>query len=225
MAGRYQARRRLPDLPLTMHTAGTDHHLTVPTNRETGLDYFISAHLDRVAAAEISALQQPFARDFGSAIWLAPPTALHVTLMDWVTFSTKKVAERDRSFEQVRQHYIETLEHILASMQPIRLNYQEVRVTSNAVILVARDDGSFARIRSQFLDQVELLPGTRQPPGLVHTTIVRFWRVLPLKDVETITSSLSPDITTTVTEFQLDRFTESPVEELESQQIFKLETD
>lgn len=45
------------------------------------------------------------------------------------------------------------------------------------------DNGEFKSIREQFLDKIELLPNTKRPPEIIHSTIARFQKEQELQPI------------------------------------------
>lgn len=95
------------------------------------------------------------------------------------------------------------------------MHFNEIRVTPSTIILTGADNGEFQRIRAHYLDSVELLPGTKLPPTIIHCSVARFTKPIALSHVEQVVSNLSVDFVETVNRFRLVRTRREPMLEYE----------
>ena len=150
-------------------------------NRVTG--YVVNIAPDEAGRQKIVEVQQRVSQNFGDTVWSAPAEALHITLMDWIAPLVDYGQDKDELFEELFAHYDTALEQVLEGQAPIEVYFDTLKVTPDAIILIGRDDGSFQRIRSQFLERIELREGTKRPPQIIHSTIMRFQKEQPLQPI------------------------------------------
>ena len=96
-------------------------------------------------------------------------------------------------------------------MDSIALHFDTIGVSAGAVYRQAHDHGTFQHIRDSFLRETELLPGTKQPPKIIHTTIARFLKEISLADVQKYIADEVIDQTELVTRFRLVNETQIPM--------------
>jgi hypothetical protein len=143
-----------------------------------------------------------------------PADSLHVTLLDWFAPLVEYGQEKDTLFEQYFNEYDAALIAALTNVPvPISVHFSEVRVSQNAVFIVGTDKGEFASIRQSFLDEAELLPGTKRPPVIIHSTIVRFAGEIPMQALREFVDELAINFVETVDHFRLTRESVIPMQE------------
>lgn len=101
-------------------------------------------------------------------------TTLHITLMDWIAPLVDYGTDKYVLFKDMFPQYDKVFTDILREQSPITVHFDSLKVTPGAIILVGHDDGSFKSIRNDFLRQIKLLPNTKQPPLIIHSTIARY---------------------------------------------------
>lgn len=153
---------------------------------------------------KVADFQSRLAARFGSNVWLTPPSTLHITLMDWIAPLVDYGEDKSTLFQRHFAEYDEAMTELTARLKPITVHFNSVRATPGAIILVGEDDGSFQSIREDFLGKIALLPGTKEPPTIIHSSLARFTTeqdLEPLVDFVNKQSELSFDHT--VTHFRL----------------------
>lgn len=123
---------------------------------------------------KVATFQQRLAAHFSDTLWLTPPETLHITLMDWIAPLVDYGTDKEALFKELFPGYDRVFTKLLQQQAPITVHFDTVKVTPGAIILIGHDDGSFKRIRDGFLQQIELLPNTKQPPTIIHSTIARY---------------------------------------------------
>lgn len=169
--------------------------------RVTG--YMLNVALDERNQEVVSELQQRLLGEFGDIVWTLPPESLHITLMDWVAPLVDYGRNKDLLFHEVFSEYDSVLHQIISSVDKFDITFNTLNVSTGGIFLTAVDNGEFQKIRSNFTDRVELQPGTKQPPKIIHTTIARFQKEIPLEEVEDFISQQKVHFTQTVGEFRL----------------------
>ncbi|MBH1980459.1 hypothetical protein I8H89_02985 [Candidatus Saccharibacteria bacterium] len=149
---------------------------------------------------------------------------MHITLMDWLAPLVEYSEDKDKLFEEIFPQYNAILEEILKDFEPINVSFSEFVVSASAIAIKGDNQGTeiFNQIREQFLSRVDLLPDTKRPPNIVHTTIARFIGSIAIEDVSNLLDKLSPSIDETVTGFQLVRETKVPMIEYSTLRHYSL---
>jgi hypothetical protein len=179
---------------------------TIPTNPEQSITgYIINAGLSDRLADEVHRIQASLAENFPEAIWPAPRESLHITLMDWLAPLVDYRQDKDKLFQSIESEYVSVLENILRSQKPINVIFDTIEVHPAAIIIKGRDDGSYQRIRKQFLDRVDLLPNTKPPGQIVHSTICKFLQPIDVGEIKSFVESMDLAVPEEISEFRLAR--------------------
>lgn len=188
------------------------------------LGYMINTFLSNSSSAGISDLQNAISVEYPEMIWIPPKETLHITLMDWLAPLVEYSKDKDKLFEEIFPQYNAILEEILKNLEPININFSEFIVSASAIAIKGDNQGTeiFNQIREQFLSKVDLLPNTKRPPNIVHTTIARFIGSVALEDASNFLGKLSPSIDERVTGFQLVRETKVPMIEYSTLRHYSL---
>lgn len=136
--------------------------------------YMINTVPSEANCQKVATFQQRLAAHFSDTLWLTPPETLHITLMDWIAPLVDYGTDKEALFKELFPGYDRVFTKLLQQQAPITVHFDTVKVTPGAIILIGHDDGSFKRIRDGFLQQIELLPNTKQPPTIIHSTIARY---------------------------------------------------
>jgi len=183
-------------------------------NKEV-VGYMLNSPLSIENYKTIRELQQYFETAFGDAVWNLPLESLHITLMDWIAPLVDYGRDKDNIFREIFSEYDSTLEKLLRNIGEIPIIFSEVHVSNGGVYLTAKDEGQFASIRNEFIDKITLIPGTKQPPSIIHTTIARFTEAVDLKPIQDMIAKESINFTQTIGYFILVRETKIPMLERE----------
>lgn len=183
-------------------------------NKEV-VGYMLNSPLSIENQKAIRELQQRFEATFGDVIWSLPVESLHITLMDWVAPLVDYERDKDEIFREIFPEYDSVLEGILADFVEIPITFSEVHVSSGGVYLTARDEGQFKAIRDEFLEKIALIPGTKQPPSIIHTTVARFNKAVDLKPIQHMVERESVSFSQRIDRFILVRETKIPMLERE----------
>lgn len=176
---------------------------------QDALGYMVNAGIESRVSVQIEELQNAIRGRYGDAVWTAPKDALHITLLDWIAPLVEYEEDKARLFERNRDTYDQALEKVLQGIGVLEVIFNRIMVSPSAIALVADDSAeSFNTIRDGFLKHAQLLPGTKMPPKIVHSTIARF-----IGDVS-IDDSFEYDelpIEANITEFRLVKETTLPM--------------
>jgi 2'-5' RNA ligase len=176
----------------------------------------VNTGLDEQATVRVERLQQALNARLGDAVWLTPPEALHITLLDLLAPLVDYGSDKDELFQKLRPSYELAIRAALEDASEIPLTFGSAQVSENAVYFVGQDHGEFAGIRQRFLQRAELLPGTKRPPQIVHFTAARFRRTMPLSLVEDVVHQVNTSFDTQIDTFRLVRETQCPMLEYET---------
>jgi 2'-5' RNA ligase len=202
-----------------MHVAQINHDI----GREY-VGYVVNTGLDEQATARVEHLQDTLAARLVDAVWLAPPEALHITLLDLLAPLVDYGRDKDELFKELRSGYDRALRTAMEGVSKIPVHFGAAQVSESAVYFVGQDHGEFATIRERFLQSADLLPGTKQPPQIVHFTAARFRRTMPLSLVEDVVREADTSFDAQVTGFRLVRETRCPMLEYEPVTSYNLFT-
>jgi len=173
----------------------------------------VNTLLSKSSQESIKKLQDVFTKQFPEAVWTTPADTLHITLFDWLAPLVNYGNDKDVLFDEIYREYGGVLSDILNKINPVNLTFSKIIISPSAVAIVADDKSTeiFNKIRQDFLAQIKLLPNTKQPPNIVHSTIVRFVDEIDLGDVRQLANSLDFSFNETVDNFQLVRETKLPM--------------
>ena len=167
-------------------------------------------------------MQKEISEKFGDAVWSAPAKALHITLFDWLAPLVDYGKDKDELFKQIFPEYDRVVSQALKTAGPIAVTFMAVKVAPAAIFIVGHDNGQFEQIRNYFLDNVELLPDTKRPPTIIHSTIARFTKEIELEEIEQFIENLTVSFTETIDTFRLIKETVDPLLEFEVIKEYKL---
>lgn len=175
--------------------------------------YTVNVSLSPSLIQKVQEIQRALQDSFGDAIIPMPADSLHSTLLDWLAPLVEYGQEKDTLFEQHFNEYDEALTAALDDIAAsISVHFSEVRVSQNAVFIVGTDKGEFASIRRKFLDQVDLLPDTKRPPIIIHSTIARFANKVPIRALQKVVEGVSLSVVEKVDHFRLTRESVIPMQ-------------
>ncbi len=173
--------------------------------------YMLNSPLSFENQAVIHDIQTALKQSLGDVVWCLPVDALHITLMDWIAPLVDYRKDKDEIFRDIFESYDVVFENILSSIKTISVAFSEIHVSAGAVYLRGSDNGEFASIRRRFLENVDLIPGTKQPPTIIHTTIARFKNAITLESVQNVVTTQSVSFTQIIDAFLLVRETKIPM--------------
>ncbi|HWZ65845.1 MAG TPA: hypothetical protein VNX65_03535 [Patescibacteria group bacterium] len=159
-----------------------------------------------------------------AGIYTMKPDSLHITVLDWVAplFDYDGVNKR-ALYEDLYSSYNPAFRRITGAIKPFDVHFTDLRVMPGAIILVGQDGGQFQSLRQKFMDSVTLPGGGKQPPNIIHSSLVRF--VTPeidLTPVEAYASSHPIDLTQRISEFRLVETRREPMQDFKIIDAYKL---
>ena len=154
----------------------------------------------RQRAADI---QRQLVQILGKVIWLTPPHALHITVMEITGPHTMPVSARAERYSHWQQAYGSVTKEIVADCPIVTLDFNQILVSQRAIILKAANPGPLNEIRAALLAKTKLPEGTNPPPDIAHITLARFSQAVDLDETIERVRRLHIDHTETITEFSL----------------------
>ena len=183
-----------------------EKQLTIPANtHQEVIGYWLNSGLSDKTAEAIALLQDKLVQRFPEAVWAIPRPALHISLLNWINPLFEYSEDKNALFKEVQTEYTEAFENIVANQPPIPVTFDTINAFPDAIILKGHDDGSYEKIRNQFIKDVELREGTRQPPTIIHTTICKFLKEIDLQEVQQFLNNEPVLLQEIVDEFRLTR--------------------
>lgn len=165
--------------------------------------YIVVAPLSDETKRSITELQQHIAGALPEgSLWLPQDDQLHITFAHIVTTDATYGEPRDVIFGRVHDAAVAGLERIVARNHPITILFDTIEVYKGAIIIKAHDDGTYQRLRQDFVESFQLPDGSRMPPTIIHTTIARYLQPLVLDTVRAA-AAIKLDVTEVTNELQL----------------------
>jgi hypothetical protein len=148
-------------------------------------------------------------------IYTTEPGDLHITLIDWIApLLDYKGSTKSELFQKLRPSYDSALREVTKAMPPFDVHFSEIRVAPGAIILTGQDGGQFQAMREQFLQRVSLPDGGKQPPNIIHSSLVRFIPpAIDLAPVQEFASTHPLDFTQPVSAFRLVETKRAPMQD------------
>ena len=162
----------------------------------------VVAFLSENAQAQIANLLRELKQELGDTIWTPPLKALHSTLCEIIQ-QIPYEEDKDVIYKRHHAEYEAALQEVLACFGPIRIAFDRIEVSPNAIIIRGDDTGTFNQIRALLTEKLPFPPGTRRPPDIIHSSIARFLKEEDLDMVEQVVARHSINFEEIVTEFLL----------------------
>jgi len=156
-------------------------------------------------------LNEKIKTKFGEVILAQPGGALHITLMDWVAPLVNYIDDWDELFAKIFTTNDKVLSRQLENLHSFDIIFDTIRVSPAAIFIQGHDNGQFRRVRDDFVEEVGLPPGTKQPPRIVHCTIARFDKAVDLGPIKEYVETLNTNFIQRVEAFRLVREVEMPM--------------
>lgn len=180
------------------------------------IGYVVNTEFTDENKKTLVSLMDDIRAEFGEAVFCMPEKSLHITLLDWIAPLVDYGGQnKDGLFDSIRPEFDKTLSEIISGIRPITVRFDQIRVSPSTIIITGSDNGEFRDIRDNFINSVELLPGTKLPPEIIHSSLARFTKAIDLNAVNSYIASKDIYITQQVTGFRLVRTTKEPLMEFE----------
>lgn len=166
-------------------------------------EHSIAAMPDSRSVQKIVLIQKQLKSLLGDAIWLTPPNALHITLMEIICDTEYRGVSRQEHFMGWYKQYNAAVRETIARFKPIVATFNELHASQAAIIIKITDPTPFNTIREELLASTVLPAQTKMPPDIAHCTIARYSREVDLDIVRERTSALSANFDISIGEFKL----------------------
>lgn len=166
-------------------------------------EHSIVAMLEGVVAQSVIAIQIQLEALLGDAIWLTPPNALHMTLMEIICDTQYTGMSRGEHFLQWYEQYNHAARETIAQFGPFDVTLSELHASKGAIILKAAASEPFNAVRAKLLENTVLPAETKTPPDITHCSIARYNQAIDLDSVRERTRDIAVNLTIHVTEFKL----------------------
>jgi hypothetical protein len=186
------------------------------------IGYVLNTAFAEEGQEAIIKLQREFSEYFGGAVYVPHPDTLHITLMDWLAPLVDYGRNKDDIFKEIHEEYDVVLRQSIKGVSPISVDFNQIGVSAEAIILIGQDKGQYQEIRSRFLGKVTLLPNTKMPPQIIHTTIVRYADAVDLQPVKDFAAKQTISFPHTTDAFRLLRTTDTSMEAKELIKTYQL---
>jgi len=142
--------------------------------------------------------------EFGAGLWTMPAKDLHITLCEIIQPKPYS-QDKQRLYDINAAAYENVPAQILKNFKPIKVHFNAVAVSPQAIFISGEDDGdgSFNKIRKELTDKMPLPDETKLPPDIVHSSIARFTEVLDLGKLKQIVAKHTISCDEFVKEFKL----------------------
>jgi hypothetical protein len=198
---------------------------TIPDTKlgQEGVGYCMAAFISKEGVAAVDAFRDELGTKLPpDLLWRTPSDVLHATLFEPVMLYRGYDANKDEWFADNKAHIISALGEILTSVPPIEVRFNQIEVSQNAVIIKGTDNGTFNKVRKLIESAGIIMPGSRIPPDIIHSSIFRYTRPYDLDEVHKAFDGLDTDFTMTVSEFCLERVGIVPMADLQRIATFHL---
>lgn len=185
-------------------------HLTSDLGQKV-LGYVLNTGLSEENQKKVTEVQLQLSKELPGLIWPQPPATLHITLLDLLAPLVDYGQSKDQIFEDIFPHYDHTIENILREHKPVMVDFNNIKIAPKAIYALGTDDGTYQKIRSQFTANIELLPGTKPPPGIIHFTVARFLQEIDQSNVIEFLTTINFSLSQCVDNFRLVREFISPM--------------
>lgn len=170
----------------------------------------------------ISVVQSKLVESFPNAIWAMPHAALHITLLELMQRGEFSV-DKDDFYLQNKSRIHTSIMKILSLAKPIRLHFDSIVVSQDAVTVQSSDVAECNKLRSGLVAQLILPPDTKAPPPIVHSSIARYKSPVPAAHIERVVANINIDVSMTVQYFELRRTIVQPMQKFDVLETFSLD--
>ncbi len=185
--------------------------------------YVLNAGFSDQNIARLQQITAAIQQEYRNKVFVAPAHSLHITLLDWIApLVDYDGVDKTTLFNSIKDDYDKNISRILADVLPISIRFTELKVSPSTIFLVGHDNGEFQTIRQQFVESIELLPNTKLPPTIIHSSLARFKDTLPLSNIEHMVTNLTVDFTQQIDSFRLIHTTKEPMLEFEVLKTYHL---
>jgi hypothetical protein len=197
---------------------------TVPVNYagKKLIGYGVGSYLSQDSQRIITSLLAELTKELPDVLWMPPLKDLHITLFEVVVSLAEYDEDRDELYEKHRPAIEHELERLLARMEPITVNFNQLQASEAAIIVRGTDDGRIQTIRDRIVSKGLLPHMTKLPPDIIHSTIARYTKAVDVDHVQEVLRHHSIDFKETIREFKLEKATGALMEGVETLKVYPL---
>lgn len=156
--------------------------------------YIVIAPLSEESKERIADIQSRYAELFGEkALWLPKEDQLHITFSHIITPNAEYTEDRSSLFARLQPQASAALSAAVRPPLAVACHFSTVEAFPSAVILKATDDGTYDKLRRRFIENFQPPEGTRMPPEIIHTTLLRFKEPVNLAEIQKLTEEIMED--------------------------------
>src|SRR5687767_2133135 len=114
---------------------------------------------------QVASLLEHIRKELGDAVWCMPLSSLHVTVCE--IMQVKPYPEdKEILFQRNQEQYKQALGTVLNNVRPIKVIFNRVEASPQAIIIRGSDDHAFDDIRKKLVASLPLPEQTKQPPTI-----------------------------------------------------------
>lgn len=162
----------------------------------------VCALLSPVGQQQVASLLEQISKELGDVVWCMPLSSLHITVCE-IMQAKPYPEDKEALFQQNQEQYKQALRAVLSNLEPIKVLFNRVEASPQAIIIRGSNDHVFDDIREKLVTSLPLPEGTKQPPTIIHSSIARFMKEIDFSIVEAVIAKLNVSFTQIITEFQL----------------------
>lgn len=200
-----------------MNLTGKDDSLD-----KKGLGYVVNAPCSEAFIKHIQSLQESFQKAFGNAVYCPGQDVLHFTLCDFLTTVFDYSEAEKRQFEEFKETYEKAISDILSEQKSFDIDVDTIEYFPSCIIVKAKDNGEFKRIRDEFISKVKLIGKTKVPPPIIHSTIVAFRESVDRDRVKEFINKMNLPFTEHISKFRLVKETQNRHQDFEVLKTYTL---
>lgn len=185
--------------------------------------YVMNTRFSDENSLKVMSLIKDIKAKYGRAVYAVPEESLHITLLDWIApLVDYDGRDKDELFKSIYESYDRAINEALADEHTFDAVFNAIHVSPTTIFISGHDNGEFERMRSKYLDGVKLLPNTKRPPTIIHSSLARFTEELDLAEVEAFMASRTISFRQRIEDFRLVYTYREPMLEFEVLKTYSL---
>jgi hypothetical protein len=196
---------------------------TVPADfiGEYGIGYVLAARPSPEMVHVVTPSLQGLQKNLPGVVWPMPAETLHSTVCEIVE-SRPYPFDKETWYADNQMACEMGIAKTLAGMEPFDVHFDTIEASANAVIVRGQDNGTYNELRARLLTHIDLAPGTKLPPPIIHYTIGRYLAKAELATAQNIVAQYGISHTETINSFSLLKTIVRPLLEYETLRIYPL---
>lgn len=180
---------------------------------ERKIGYTVCAFFSPENQRRIAKLQAELHRALPGVLWTASDvTQHHLTLFEIVMTYRDYPQDRETIFKDHEVAIDAELTAQLAHQGPVPVSLDTLEVSPSAIIVRGTDDGSFQRLRDVVSGKHLLPEGTRTPPDVIHSSLIRYVKEIDAEQVRSVVAGHQLKLTEVVTQFEMVQVWRMPMD-------------